>query len=131
MRVRLAILLMVPALLQSCALHEHRAYSIARPTPRDVAKVRQILHNIAIEARLPDTSRETYDVRESLASYRTDNVWLMANIFPDRIEVYLSRSDWPPPQAFTKADGLLAPALSATFGHRFGVQKEGERVIVY
>ena len=123
MRTQLPILLVAAALLPGCAIDEYRAYRIDAATARDAAKVQRILRDIAQQAEIPKFPR-------SLPSYQLPNVWLRANIFPDHIDVYLQRTDWPPPHAFTTADGLLAPALSAEFGHRFHLQKPEEQVIV-
>ena len=123
MRAQLPILLTVAVLLPGCAIDEYRAYRIDGATPRDAAKVQRILRDIAQQAGIPKFP-------PSLPSYQLPNVWLRANIFPDRIDVYLSRSDSPPPHAFEKADTLLAPALSAAFGHRFRLQQPRENVIV-
>ena len=137
MRVQFLMLLILAALLQACALQEERAYAISRATPRDGAKVRQILRDVARQVGLPPSMRQldAHGAWVDLASHQSTNVWLRANIGGDHIEVFLNRTDWPPPRAFTKADELLVSALSAAFGQRFGAWKPDpnsiESVVVY
>jgi len=129
MSSRLPLLLISAALLQGCA--EDRLYAISRATPNDAARARRIIREVAAEAGLPGETGEKY-AHESVANYRTFNVSLQAKISGDHIDVWLSRTDWPPPLAFKKADRLLAPALSHAFGQRFGVSEPGiEQVVMF
>jgi hypothetical protein len=121
--MRVLPMLFAAALLQACALREERAYQIAPAKPGDAAKVQHILRDIARQAGLPDTPQGG-GLPEVLAFHQGTNVLLRAYVSPEKIEVFLSRSDWPPPQGFKKADALVAPALLETFRQRFSVLKE-------
>src|SRR5262245_47383511 len=120
--MRLLAALLVAALMQACALRDERAYQILRPTRTDSAKVRHILRDIARQVGLPDSPRG--GPSSVLAFHHGVNVLLRANFERDSIDVFLSRSDWPPPKAFVTADRILPRALSATFGTRFQIPKE-------
>jgi hypothetical protein len=128
MRAALSIVFGVAVLLQGCALHDGRAYTITQSTRKDAVKVRAILRDIAERAGLPPSPRSS---GYQLSSHELSNVSLYATFDSSPIYVYLDRTDWPPPRAFSKADRLLAPALSTAFGQRFGVPKEQMRVIIY
>ena len=132
MRAQLLVVVIAAALLQACALTDSRAYTISRSTPKDAAKVRQILRDVANKAELRNGMNQgnvLESVTETWTSYHGINVWLQAYTSGDHIDVYLERGDWPPPRAFTRADRLLAPALSAAFGKRFHAHKD-ERIVV-
>jgi hypothetical protein len=120
--MRVLPVLLVAALLQACALREERAYQITRPKPSDPARVQHILRDIARQVGLPDSPRG--GPSEVLAFHQGFNVLLRANAERDTIDVFLSRSDWPPPKAFVSADRLLPHALSASFGKRLEIPKE-------
>jgi hypothetical protein len=120
--MRVLPLLWVAALLQACALHEKRAYQITRPRPSDAAKVRHILRNVATQIGLPDSPRG--GPGGVLAFHNGFNVLLRANVESNSIDIFLSRSDWPPPKAFETAGRLLPDALSTAFGTRFQIPKE-------
>jgi len=120
--MRVLPVLFAAALLQACALHEERAYQITCPRPSDAARVQYILRDIARQVGLPDSPRG--GPSSVLAFHQGFNVLLRANAERDSIDVFLSRSDWPPPKAFVTADRLLPHALSAAFGTRFEIPKE-------
>jgi hypothetical protein len=118
-RLHLLTLLAALVLLSACTFYDSREFQIARGTPRDDTKVRQILREIASQAQLPDRTHQVHiDHSYPLAAYMNTNVQLEAHDSRGDIKIELSRSDWPPPRAFKKAERLLAPALSSTFGHR-------------
>ena len=132
MCLELLVVVIAVTLLPACALTDSRAYTIARSTPKDAAKVRQILRDVANQAELRNGMNQgnvLESVTETWTSYHGINVWLQAYTSGDHIDVYLERSDWPPPRAFTRADRLLGPALSAAFGKRFHAHKD-ERIVV-
>jgi hypothetical protein len=104
-------------LVQGCA--QDRFYAISGATPNDTAKTRRILREVAAQAGLPAGP----SADKSLGDYATFNVGLHARIRDDQINVWLSRTDWPPPKAFRKADQLLAPAFSRVFGQRFAMSE--------
>ena len=120
--MRVLPLLWVAALLQACALHQERAYQITRPRPSDAAKVRHILRDVATQVGLPDSPRG--GPGRVLAFHNGFNVLLRANVESNSIDIFLSRSDWPPPKAFETAGRLLPDALSTAFGTRFQIPKE-------
>jgi hypothetical protein len=104
-------------------LREERAYQIAPAKPGDATKVHHILRDIASQTGLPGTPAGG-GMPEVLAFHQSSNVLLRAYVSPEKIEVFLSRSDWPAPQAFKEADALLGPALSEAFGQRLSIPKE-------
>src|SRR5690349_11691565 len=100
MRLHLFVFVIAATLLQACALTDSRAYTITRPRPGDAAKVRQVLREVANQAELRNGMNQS-NVLESdtktWTSYHGVNVWLQAYLSGDHIDVYLERSDWPPP----------------------------------
>ncbi len=45
---------------------------------------------------------------EILAFHQSTNVLLRAYVSSEKIEMFLSRSDWPPPEAFKKAEEMTS-----------------------
>lgn len=100
---------------------------------RDTAKVRHIVQQIAAEVGLSDRTLETHiDHHHPIANFADPHTSIEAYTRDRDIEVSLSRSDWPSPVAFRRADRLLAPALSQAFGRRFTVlpHSDAERIVV-
>lgn len=122
----------IAALSSSCAFDDSREYRVAGNTPRDVAKVKEILQAAATEAALPKQvpSKESSPI--PFAFYMNNNVHLRGLVSRDQIEIDLTRSDWPPPSAFKKAERVLSTQLPNAFGHRFRLEphSDAERIAV-
>jgi hypothetical protein len=118
------------SLLTGCDTFDSHEYRITHATPTDTARVQRILRDVAADARIPKRAPTPYD-SPTIALYRDSKVQLRAGIEHGDIRVMLMRYDWPAPKAFGRADSLLVPALSATFGHRFEVEPPAdvERII--
>jgi hypothetical protein len=132
-RMRILFPLVAIASLSACSFYESREYRIAGSAHRDAAKVRRIVQQVATQAGLPDRTHATHiDHHYPIAAFMDPHTSIEAYPRERDIEVSLSRSDWPPPVAFRRADRLLAPALSETFGRRFSVlpKSDAERIIV-
>jgi hypothetical protein len=84
--------------------------------------VQLILDDIAKQVGLPNSPPG--GPSSLLAFHSGFNVLLRANREAQSIDVFLSRSDWPPAKAFVAAERLLPSALSTTFGTRFQIPKE-------
>jgi hypothetical protein len=126
MRVPSAVTLLVMAsLLAGCDTFDSHEYRITHATPTDTARVQRIVREVASNAGIPKGAPTPYD-SPTIALYRDSKVQLRAAIERGNIRVTLMRYDWPAPKAFRQADSLLAPALSATFGDRFGVEPPAE-----
>jgi hypothetical protein len=130
MRARSAVTLLMASLLTGCDTFGSHEYRIAHATPTDTARVRRILRDVAADAGIPKRAPTPYD-SPTIALYRDSKVQLRAGIEHGDIRVMLMRYDWPAPKAFRRADSLLMPALSATFGHRLAVEPPAdvERII--
>ncbi len=119
MRVCQLAFLIFPLLLPACTFDQSREFRIAHGTRRDTTKVRQIVESVAARVGLPDrTYQARVDDSHPLACFMDAHTQLWAYVSHNDIEIRLSRSDWPPPSAFRKADRVLAPALSHAFGRR-------------
>lgn len=123
MRTVFLLTLSIAISLSACAFQEEREYSIAAARPRDAAKLTHILHDVAQQVGLPQAGQDWY---------RGQNVTLSAVTRGSNIQIELSRFDWPPPRAYSRAEGLLSVALSDAFGHRLTVSppKIIEQVLV-
>ncbi len=133
MRVDWLAALCLAAVFPACSFYESHEYKIAGGAHRDTAKVRRIVEQIAADVHLPDRTRETHiDHHHPIAMFMDPRTSIEAYTRDRDIEVSLSRSDWPPPVAFRRADRVLAPALSQAFGRRFSaLPKTGaERIVV-
>jgi hypothetical protein len=127
MRARFAVTLLMASLLTGCDTFGSHEYCIAHATPTDTAHVQRILRDVA---GIPKRAPTFYD-SPTIALYRDSKVQLRAGIEHGDIRVMLMRYDWPAPKAFRRADSLLMPALSATFGHQLAVEPPAdvERII--
>jgi hypothetical protein len=130
MRATSAVTLLIASLLSGCDTFDSHDYRITHATPADTARVKHILRDIAADVGLPKRAPTPYD-SPTIAIYRDSKVQLRASIQHGDIRVALMRYDWPAPKAFRRADSLLMPALSATFGHRLAVElpADVERII--
>jgi hypothetical protein len=130
MRGRYVLALLFAGILTSCDTFESHEYRITRSSRGDAARVQRILRDIAAETGIPRSAPTPYD-SPTIALYRDSKVQLRASASQGDIRVMLMRYGWPAPQAFIRADALLAPSLSATFGRRFRVEPPAdiERVI--
>jgi hypothetical protein len=130
MRALSAVTLLMASLLTGCDTFDSHDYRITHATPTDTVRVQRILRDIAADAGIPRRAPTPYD-SPTIALYRDSRVQLRTGIEHGDIRVMLMRYDWPAPKAFRRADSLLVPELSATFGHRFGVEPPAdvERII--
>ena len=130
MLARFAMTLLMASLLSGCNTVGSHEYRITHATPADTVRVKHILRDIAAEAGIPKRAPTPYD-SPTIALYRDSKVQLRASIKHGDIRVMLMRYEWPAPKAFRRADGLLVPALSTTFGRWFGAEPPAdvERII--
>ena len=130
MRSRYVLTLLVAGILTGCDTFESHEYRITQANRGDAARVQRILRDIATDTGIPRSAPTPFD-SPTIALYRDSQIQLRASVSQGNIRVMLMRYDWPAPKAFRRADGLLAPSLSATFGRRFRVEPpaDGERVI--
>ena len=130
MRTQLGVFILAAAILVGCDTFEAREYRITRAQHGDAARVQRILREVAAETQIP-RSAPTPNDSPTIALYRDSKVQLRAGIEHSDIRVMLMRYDWPAPEAFRRADSLLVPALSETFGRRFKVEPPAdvERII--
>jgi hypothetical protein len=92
--------LLLAALLQSCA--QDRSYVISLATQDDAAKTRRLLRDVAAEAGLPQGA----GADQTLGDYSMFNVSVHARSRGDQINVWLSRTDWPPHKHFRGRTGF-------------------------
>ncbi len=117
--MRALFLLVMIASFSACSFYESREYRIVGGAHRDTAKVRQIVQQIGKQVGLADDTLQTHiDDHHPIAHFSDMHTSIEAYPRDKDIEVSLSRSDWPPPVAFRRADRLLTPALSSAFGLR-------------
>ena len=117
--MRLLFLLVMIALFSACTVYESREYRIIGGAHRDTTKVRQIIEQVGMQVGLTDDTLQTHiDHHHPIAHFSNLHTSIEAYPRDKDIEVSLSRSDWPPPLAFRRADRLLTPALSSAFGRR-------------
>jgi hypothetical protein len=131
--MRVLFPLIAIATLSACSFDESHEYRISGGAHRDNAKVRRIVQQVAAEVGLPDRTPAVHiDDHYPIAAFMDAHTRIEASTRDRDIEVSLSRSDWPPPVAFRRADRLLAPALSQAFGRRFTVlpKSDAERIVV-
>jgi hypothetical protein len=129
-RRNVSFLFMAAALLPACAFDESRDYRITGGAHRDSAKVKQIVQSIATQAGLPRQAPVAGD-SHTIALYMNTTFNSVLASPAMRSGSSLGRTDWPPPRAFKRADHLLEPVLSSTFGRRFTLEKwDAEGIIV-
>jgi hypothetical protein len=131
--MRTLVLLVIVAAFSACSFYESREYRIADGAHRDAAKVRQIVQQIGMQVGLANRTLATHiDHHHPIANFSDMHTSIEAYSRDKDIELSLTRSDWPPPLAFRRADRLLPPALAQRFGRRFSVlpRSESERIIV-
>src|SRR5205807_5097363 len=97
-----------------------------------VSKVKQILNAAASEAGLPRQPPSKESSPTPFAFYMGNNVHLTGLISRGEIKIDLTRSDWPSPGAFKKAERVLTTQLPSAFGRKFRLQPRFpyERIIV-
>jgi hypothetical protein len=129
--MRTLALLGVAVLLSACSFNEWREYDIKAASGRDVERVRHIMYDIAAEAEIPRHFGGFYSPNQPIAIFIRDKVEFSA--FPERgeIRIWLMRSDWPPPPAFTRARRLIESTFPSAFGFRFVVEPPQPVHVVY
>ena len=123
MRAQLAVIVGVAPILATCSFHEWREYDIKAVSRKDVQRVQQIMHNVAVEARIPRHFGGSYSPNQPIANYLRDKVQFIGFVDRGEIRIWLTRDDWPPPPAFTRARRLAEPALASAFGARFSAEE--------
>jgi hypothetical protein len=117
--MRALFLLVAIASVSACSFYERQEYRITSVSRADVARVRHMLSEVATQSEIPKNVGGYHSDGEMIGWYNKGNVDLHATWHRAEINVELSRTDWPPPLAFRRADRLLTPALSSGFGRRF------------
>jgi hypothetical protein len=125
MRISHFVSLAAAVLLGACDTVNVQQYRIAGGAHRDAAKVKQILHSVASQTGLVE-STSTSRAPHTLVFYTQPNVQhfrvdLGARIVAEDILVDLNAGFGPTPSEFKQAERLLTPALSSEFGPRVSI----------
>jgi hypothetical protein len=120
-------------LLSACDTVNIQQYRIAGGAHRDTAKVKRVLHTVASQTGLVD-STSTSRAPQTVVFYMQPNVQhfrvdLGARVVADDIVVDLNAGFGPTPGEFKQAERLLTPALSSEFGSRLTVLPPGTQSI--
>jgi hypothetical protein len=125
-------LLFIAALLSACDTVNLEQYRIAGGAHGDAANVKRILHSVAGQTGLVDstsTSRAprtiVFYTQANVQNFRVD---LGARIVAQDILIDLNAGFGPTPPEFRKAEELLTPALSSEFGSRLTIAKGAQAV---
>ena len=119
----------IALLLSACDTMNIQQYRIAGGAHRDTAKVKHILHTVAGETGLVDSTRTSRAPR-TIVFYTQPNVQHFrldhgARAVADDIVIDLNAGFGPTPPEFQKAERVLTPALSSEFGSRLTIAPPG------
>jgi hypothetical protein len=122
-------LALIALLLSACDTVNIQQYRVAGGTHRDVTKVKQLLHSVASDTGLVD-STSTSRAPRTIVFYTQPNVQhfrvdLGARAVAEDIVVDLNAGFGPTPPEFKKAERLLTPALASEFGSRLHIAPSG------
>jgi hypothetical protein len=126
-------LVLIALFLSACDTLNIQQYRVAGGAHRDAAKVKRVLHTVASQTGLVDstsTSRAPHTIvfytQPNVQHFRVD---LGARIVADDIVVDLNAGFGPTPREFKQAELLLTPALTSEFGSRLTVLPPGSQSI--
>jgi hypothetical protein len=121
MRASLPASIVLASLMAACHSSDAHRYRITSATRDDRGRVKTILREIASEAGFRPRRPTPYD-SPVIVLYGAPEVDLRASLADSDIRVSLTRFEWPPPKAFSRADQMLLVRLPREFGGRFAVE---------
>jgi hypothetical protein len=119
--------------LSACTRDEWLEYDVKAASHGDVVRTRQILREVAAEARIPRHFGGSYSPSPPIAIYIRGSVQLSAFLERGEIRVWLMRNEWPASRSFVRAKQSLEFALPKAFGSRFIAEppQTGTTVVTY